>query len=59
MIKIDSEKCIGCGLCSSTCPNVFQLNEETGKAQVISQEADDCDVNQCIADCPADAISNS
>ena len=58
MIKVNQEKCIGCGLCADTCPSVFKMNEETGKSEVISQEINDCDINQVIENCPVDAISN-
>lgn len=27
--------CIGCGGCSSLCPKLFKLNEETGIAELI------------------------
>jgi ferredoxin len=57
MISIDSEKCIGCGLCASTCPEIFKINDETNKAEVISQEVGECDIDKSIEDCPVDAIS--
>ncbi|PIR71424.1 MAG: ferredoxin, partial [Candidatus Nealsonbacteria bacterium CG10_big_fil_rev_8_21_14_0_10_37_25] len=33
MVKVNKEKCIGCGLCSNLCPEVFELAED-GKAKV-------------------------
>ena len=33
-VELDHEGCIGCGLCVSTCPAVFQLAED-GKAEVV------------------------
>jgi ferredoxin len=59
MIIIDQEKCSGCGLCETLCPVIFKLNSELGKAEVISQEVCDCDLQNVIASCPSGAISNS
>jgi len=59
MLKIDSEKCIGCGLCVSMCANVFAMNEEVHKAEVISQEVGECNIQNCIDSCPTQAISNN
>lgn len=41
-IKIDQERCIGCGRCTEMCPSVFRLNEE-GKAVVVNEEIDECE----------------
>jgi len=56
MIKVDKEKCIGCGLCSATCEEVFELKD--GKAQVKAGQENstaDC-VKEVIDICPVDAI---
>ena len=37
IIKIDTNKCLGCGRCTEICPEVFKLNS-TGKAEVISDD---------------------
>jgi len=58
MIKVNQEKCIGCGLCASTCEKIFKINDETNKAEVISQEVGECNLEQAITDCPVEAISN-
>ncbi|HPI67429.1 MAG TPA: ferredoxin [bacterium] len=57
MLKINPEKCIGCGLCSTICPHVFKLNSKTGKSEVISQDSTDCDLNKAIDSCPTGAIT--
>jgi NAD-dependent dihydropyrimidine dehydrogenase PreA subunit len=54
IIKIDEEKCTGCGLCVSGChEGALQLIE--GKARMISELF--CDrLGACIGDCPEGAI---
>ena len=53
-IKVDKVKCIGCGACSVTCPQVFELKD--GKSIVKAQKKLPC-VDQAIAECPVQAIT--
>ncbi len=55
VIKVDKKKCIGCGACASTCPNVFELGDD-GKAKVKAQKNLPC-VKEAIDNCPVEAIS--
>jgi ferredoxin len=57
MIKVDQEKCKGCGVCEAMCPNIFKL-DENGKSQVISQEIEGCgcSMQDIINSCPEGAI---
>jgi len=58
-VKVNKELCIGCGLCTSICPDVFKLASD-GKSEVaegvdFSNHADHID--QATASCPVAAIS--
>ena len=55
MVKVDQEKCIGCGMCAGLCPETFVMGAD-GKAEAISQEATDCAKN-AADNCPVGAIS--
>lgn len=55
MLKIDKNKCIGCGLCAGAYPETFAMNQE-GKAEVINPEVNENN-RQAIDDCPVEAIS--
>lgn len=53
-VKVDQEKCIGCGRCTEICPEVFKLNEE-GKSTVIKIDGADCAL-KAADECPVEAI---
>jgi len=54
IIKIDEEKCTGCGLCIPSCPEgALQIID--GKARLVSDLM--CDgLGACIGECPEGAI---
>jgi len=54
MIKIDKNKCIGCGTCVSICPKVFEMDIDC-KAKVKSQKDILC-VDEAIKSCFSNAI---
>ncbi|TAN41713.1 MAG: ferredoxin [Nitrospirae bacterium] len=58
-VKVDEEKCIGCGRCEEICPAVFHVREATGKSEVIDAEA--CEFVGCCEaaaeNCPVEAIT--
>jgi len=57
MIKVDQEKCQGCGVCEAMCSEVFKM-DDNGKSQVITQDYESCDCNiqDVIDSCPEGAI---
>ena len=56
-VRIDKEKCIGCGSCVALAEEFFKIDEKTGKAKVIKQSAKENEaVKTAILSCPAGAI---
>lgn len=53
-VKVNEDKCIGCGACVAIAPNNFDFNDE-GLSKVISEEVTEETVNACEA-CPVFAI---
>jgi ferredoxin len=55
--KVDKDLCIGCGLCVSTCPEVFKMEED--KAVIIGAAVPKSAEETCkkaAEDCPVTAI---
>ncbi len=58
LVDLDHECCIRCGACAELCPDVFEMDERSGKARVIVFEATDREcIDEAIAICPAECIS--
>lgn len=50
-VKVDSDMCIGCGMCVSSRPDIFEFDDE-GKAVAVVEEVD----GELGIDCPVGAI---
>lgn len=55
-VKIDKEKCVGCGLCCKDCPH-HVLVLKKGKAEMLAEKCLEC--GHCVAVCPEDAFTMS
>ena len=52
-----NETCIGCGLCTELCPEVFRMTEE-GVAEATEQEVSGAEeaAKEALESCPVSAI---
>lgn len=54
-LRLDSDKCIGCGACINVCPHhVFELAE---KKAIISNKESCMECGACALNCPPEALS--
>jgi len=58
-VKVDPKKCIGCGLCISMCPEVFEFGKDD-KARVKNPDkckSASCDCKEIAEMCAVKAIT--
>lgn len=53
---VDRDLCIGCGLCPSIAPEIFEMDDE-GKAIALVEETDDAAAQEAADACPVGAIT--
>jgi ferredoxin len=56
---VDKDTCIGCGLCPSICPEVFDMDDD-GKAHAIVDEVpseNEGEAQEAAESCPVSAIA--
>jgi len=60
IIKVDKNKCIGCGMCISLYPDFFKMGAD-GKARTTNgaKDIDENKVKEIVASCPAAAIKKT
>jgi ferredoxin len=57
--KVDQDLCIGCGACEGTCPEVFELPDDTSTVKLDSvPEELQASALEAEEGCPVDAISH-
>ena len=57
-VVLDQECCIACESCVELCPEVFQMDAASEKAQVVLPEGgDEACIDEAIATCPVECIS--
>lgn len=57
-LKVDKDKCIGCGMCVRTCEEVFDFDDDN-QAEVIQKpvaEENIEDATEAMENCPTGAI---
>ena len=55
-VKIDPDKCIGCGVCASVAPSIFILNTDEGKSNIVEQYRTE---NQYVGEIPDEMESEA
>jgi ferredoxin len=57
--KVDKEACVGCGLCESTCPEVFRINADNIAEVIVDPVPTEAQrsCREAADNCPADAIA--
>ncbi len=55
---VDQDLCSGCELCTETCPEVFEMKNDTAgtKVEVVPPEAEET-CRQAAEECPVEAIT--
>jgi len=54
-IKVNKEKCIGCGACVAVCSKVFELKDNKAIARV--KETEESCAKEAADSCPVQAIN--
>ena len=56
-VTVDQDECSACGVCSDTCPEVFELDDETLKVKVdpVPDELEES-CREAVEGCPTEAI---
>ena len=58
-LKVNKDKCIGCGMCVNTCEEVFVFDEDDNQAKVVQNpvsEENKEKATEAMEGCPTGAI---
>ena len=55
VVTLDSEKCMGCGVCVQIAPDVFSLDADRGVAKVVCADGSSM-AKQASDSCPVSCI---
>ena len=53
-VRVNKDLCVGCGLCTSMAPSVFEFDDD-GKAKAVVEDAG-AEAQDAAASCPVQAI---
>lgn len=59
-VKVNKDKCIGCGMCVGLCSEVFDFDDD-GLAKATNENINDQnknEVEEAVKSCPVSAIEN-
>ncbi len=55
-IKVDNDKCIGCGACTAQCPDMFEMKDVDGEQKAVVKSTEGSCAQEAADICPVDAI---
>ncbi|SPD73042.1 Ferredoxin-1 [uncultured Desulfobacterium sp.] len=56
-VIVDQEECIGCGNCEDVCPDVFKLDKDKEKSEVVKVEGGPVKcIEEAMEACPVSCI---
>lgn len=56
--RVDADECTGCELCTQTCPEVFEMEDDVAvvKCDTVPEDAEE-NCRQAAEECPVECIT--